>query len=76
MKLHLLIFFKHSIFDLQTCCSKKTIKAPIERDIAIMVIEIEVDDKNFSTVFKVSLNQEFTFQLFSFLLFDYTATHK
>ena len=76
MKLHLLIFFKHSIFDLQICCSKKTSKTPIERDIEIMVIEIEVDDKNFSTVFKVSLNQEFTFQLFYFLLFDYTATHK
>ena len=39
---------------MQTCCSKKRIIVPIEHD-RYLVIGIEIDDKNFPTLSKVSL---------------------
>ena len=45
-----------SAFVLQTCCSKKRMKAPIKRD-RYIVIGIQIDGKKISTLCKVSFNQ-------------------
>ena len=40
----------------QTCCTKEIMDAPIEYD-RYIVIEIKIDDKNFSTLSEVSSAQ-------------------
>ena len=41
---------------LQACCNKERIKAPIEHD-RCTAIGIKIDDRNFSTLFKVSITR-------------------
>ena len=51
-----IIFPRWIAFLLQTCCGKKIMKIPMECDRDI-VIGIKIGDKSFSTLSKVSLNE-------------------